>query len=394
MDDLVDRGCTLLIERPIEAEKLIKTGLLADPLNASIWYNLGIAKHQNKKIKAAIKCYKKAIERNESAEVNRLANNNLAQELLLNGDWKEGWKRYIERYRHEKEEFRIYENLFGPSWAGFSDTRNFDKLIIVGEQGYGDAIQFIRFISELQTFGIKTCFYGPEYLRKLFTEQARIGKIISMLKSDNSKTLWCPLMRLPEILSVDKSCIPLRKGYITHNIQKAEEWNKKLIRDNSKKLIGIHWQGNRDFEKSIYSRGRSMPVDIFTHMESLKNVEFVILQKGESHDYLFDNTNLSIVKGQSTFTNSMSFTDTAAVLSNCDLVISSDSCIVHLAGAMGVNVALMLSFIPEWRWGTNGSECIWYESVKIYRQKFQGDWSTIMKEIRSDIADFIFWGEE
>ena len=167
MDDLVDRGCTLLVERPIEAEKLIKTGLLADPLNASIWYNLGIAKHQNKKIKAAIKCYKKAIERNESAEVNRLANNNLAQELLLNGDWKEGWKRYIDRYGHEKEEFRIYENLFGPSWAGFSDTRNFDKLIIVGEQGYGDAIQFIRFISELQDIWYQNMFLWTRIPKKI-----------------------------------------------------------------------------------------------------------------------------------------------------------------------------------------------------------------------------------
>ena len=179
----VEEGCKLLNSNPQRGEVLIKEGLKADPNNAIYWYNLAIAKHQNKKIKPAIDCYRKAIGLNHSERVNRMANNNLAQELLLNGEWEEGWQRYMERYELEKDLFRVYIELYGNAWTGFKDKRNLKKLIVVGEQGYGDSIQFVRFIDELHKKGIETTFYGPEFLKTLFKTQMKFGHMSTMLKT-------------------------------------------------------------------------------------------------------------------------------------------------------------------------------------------------------------------
>ena len=114
-----------------------------------------------------------------------------------------------------------------------------------------------------------------------------------------------------------------------------------------------------------------------------------MLQKNEPTDFITEKSGLNIVKGQKEYTNSMNFVDTAAVLSNCDLIITNDSCIVHMAGAMGIKTALLLSYVPEWRWGTEGSKCAWYESVVIYRQRLSGGWLELMKEIKKDMNTLI-----
>ena len=142
---MVEMGCQLLISNPEKGEFLIKEGLKADPFDARYWYNLGIAKHQNKKIKPAISCYRKALSMDYSEEVNNVANNNLAQELLLNGEWAEGWQRYIEKYRLEKESFQMYIKLYGELGQVLKIQGNSNNLL-VSEQGYGNSIQFINLL--------------------------------------------------------------------------------------------------------------------------------------------------------------------------------------------------------------------------------------------------------
>ena len=106
----------------------------------------------------------------------------------------------------------MYIKLYGEAWTGFEDTRELNQLIVVGEQGYGDSIQFVRFIGELHKKGIKTTFYGPEFLRNLFKTQTKFGHMTTMLKREKKSTLWCPLMTLPHILGADERSIPDSKG--------------------------------------------------------------------------------------------------------------------------------------------------------------------------------------
>ena len=114
-------------------------------------------------------------------------------------------------------------------------------------------------------------------------------------------------------------------------------------------------------------------------MRDLKDAEFVSIQKGAGREQLRLNQGLTFVKGQQQVSASMDFLDTAAVLSNCDLLISSDSAVVHLAGAMGIPTWVVLRWIPEWRWGLEGDDTAWYESLRLFRQPKENDWKSTVQ---------------
>tara|TARA_Y100001933_G_C18769397_1_gene467521 strand:+ start:17 stop:424 length:408 start_codon:yes stop_codon:yes gene_type:complete len=120
-------------------------------------------------------------------------------------------------------------------------------------------------------------------------------------------------------------------------------------------------------------------------LTGLGNIEFVAIQKGEALKQLNSETKLSIVAGQSTFNNSMDFRDTAAVLQCCDLLISADSGVVHLAGAMGIPTWVGLRWVPEWRWGLSGNSTPWYSRLKLYRQPELGDWGSVIRSMKTDL---------
>ena len=148
-----------------------------------------------------------------------------------------------------------------------------------------------------------------------------------------------------------------------------------------KQLVALHWQGNPGHENSLYSRGRSLPFERLLGLSHLGDIEFVSIQKGAGSEQLRLNQGLTFVKGQEQVSASMDFLDTAAILANCDLLISSDSAVTHLAGAMGIPTWLALRWIPEWRWGLEGMSTAWYDSVRLFRQPSDGDWESVIQEM-------------
>ena len=120
-------------------------------------------------------------------------------------------------------------------------------------------------------------------------------------------------------------------------------------------------------------------------LKGLEKVEFLSIQKGPASKQLHQYPGLPLVTGQSAFNKTFNFLDTAAVLANCDLLISNDSSVVHLAGAMNIPTWIALKWIPEWRWGLQGSSTPWYESVRLFRQPYKGNWSAVIKEMRKNL---------
>ena len=161
-----------------------------------------------------------------------------------------------------------------------------------------------------------------------------------------------------------------RKKYIYVSREIESKWRNKIIKKNKNSLIvGIHWQGNPDFEKHMYSSGRSMPASMFKILSGIENIEFLILQKGKHrHDYR-NEFGLDLVKAQDEFDKTFDFRETAGAMMSCDLIISADSSVVHLAGALGIKTWVLLNKVPEWRWGLEGKKSIWYDSLTLYRQK-------------------------
>jgi hypothetical protein len=154
---------------------------------------------------------------------------------------------------------------------------------------------------------------------------------------------------------------------------------------SGKRLIALHWQGKPGHEHSLYSRGRSMTLADWLPLRQLENVEFLSVQKGEAAEQLQQAHGLPMVAGQAAFSETLDFRETAAVLANCDLLLSSDSGVVHLAGALGVPTWVALRWIPEWRWGLSGSRTPWYASLRLFRQQRDGDWAGVVAEITREI---------
>lgn len=383
----LNNGSKLIRKDAKLSAELIKKALTFLPTCSEGWYNLGLALHQNKKICEAIKGYRLALDYSKSNQLEINAKNNLAQDLLLNGKWEEGFKVYESRFMRSKTNYEAYINMFGKAWEGWNDPRGCEQLVIVSEQGLGDTIQFIRLLKIIQDKGIRTSFFGPEELRQLLRKGTSLGPFTSVLNNENRNTRWCTLLSIPHLIGLTQNTIPLKEGYIKPDPKIVAEWRSIIRQSPNKKLVAIHWQGNPKFEKSNYSQGRSMPLMTMQKLGSIKDVEYLSLQKGKAAKELSNDNLLPMVNGQELFSQSMNFEDTAAALACCDLLISTDSSVVHLAGAMGIPVWVALSWVPEWRWGLSGTKSLWYEKAYLFRQKKAGDWDQVIDDIRRKLKN-------
>lgn len=379
-DEWVNKGAQLLSEQPALAQKIISNGIQLDPQEAISWFNLGIGLHQQGKISAAIRAYKQCLALPHNEQTKLAATNNLAQDLLLNGNKKEGWKLYANRFKRKPGNYNLFTEAFGQPLKG--ELKINQKLILMSEQGLGDTIQFARYAMLLQTSGYKVTLLSQPALVKLLNKYGALENVIDKLVSQehNSKnTCWLPLMDIGQKLPALNGKPPYASGYLNCNKADVENWQKRLQRDPKKRLIALHWQGNPKHEGSLYSRGRSMKFNDWLALREIKDLEFVSIQKGAGSEQLKLDQGLNFVQGQAEVTATMEFCDTAAILKNCDLLLSADSGVVHLAGALGIPAWVALRWVPEWRWGLEGCTTPWYNSLRLFRQTKNGNWQGVVE---------------
>ena len=373
----INSGAALIASDPAVAQRMIARGIQQTPEQGVAWFNLGLALHQQRRIPAAIRAYRQALH-TYSPPV-EAASTNLAQDLLLSGVFAEGWQLYERRFlRTDIGSFSQYIQNYGPAWLGFEDPRPCDHLVLVSEQGLGDTLQFCRLIAVLLQRGIKTSLFCPEALAPLLRNCSELGPVDLILAHHGPGVRWCPLLSLPQRLGIHHGNIPLANGYLKPEPARVASWRQRLQRRPGQRLIALHWQGNPKFEQKLYSRGRSMPFSSWQALAQVPNVEFLSIQKGSGSEQLGRDAGLPFVAGQAEFDASFDFRDTAAALANCDLLLSADSSVVHLAGAMGLPTWVALSWVPEWRWGLEGVRSPWYESVRLFRQPRAGDWPAVV----------------
>ncbi len=337
--------------------------------------------HQQRRIPAAIRAYQQALAL--SSPPLAAASNNLAQDLLLEGKFAEGWSLYERRLEQPRYNHSFFENAGGPAWQGWRDPRPCRRLVLVAEQGFGDTLQFCRLAFMLKQRGIAPLLFCQPALVPLLQEGSALPVVTSEAGSHlfDGHTLWCPLLSLPHRLQLQYDSIPLAQGYLQADPERVAEWRHQLGRQPGRRLIALHWQGNPKHEGSLYSRGRSMTLEHWRPLAQMPGIELVSIQKGVGSEQLTRHPDWPWVAGQSAVSASHDFRDTAAVLANCDLLISADSGVVHLAGALGHPAWVALRWVPEWRWGLRGSTSPWYESLRLIRQSNDGDWNSVVTQV-------------
>ena len=346
-------------------------------------YNLGIALQEQGDLDAAIASYNTALQLKPNYPE---AHSNLSMAELLSGDYKSGWKRYEYRFECKDDKGILNANPPCEQWAGGELTEG-SKLLLVSEQGLGDTLQFMRYAIALREQGASVSICAQPKLHSLIkTSGIDPSPLTPQQANKINDGQWIPLLSVPRHLEVSPQNPIITEPYIKTTDELIDKW-KGIFSSEQRPIIGLNWQGNPGHEKTN-SRGRSLPLETFAPIAQLTNATVLSLQKGFGSEQLETcSFRDRFVSCQQQVDETWDFLETAAIIANCDLVITSDTSVAHLAGGMGKNTWVLLKKVPEWRWGLEGDTTFWYPSMRLFRQRERGDWNEVMERVAEAVQE-------
>ena len=295
---------------------------------------------------------------------------------LLVGDLPRGWEKYEWRWKRKDRRWKI-RDFPQPKWLGDADVRG-ETVLLHTEQGLGDTIQFCRYAPLVADRGADVVVVVQPALRSLL--ESLPGRVRVLADSDALPAfdLHCPLPSLPLAFRTTLESIPARIPYLTPAKERVEAWRARLGRKESLR-IGLVWSGHRLHKRD---RHRSVPLG---HLAILARAgyELFSLQKDirDSDQGAFDS--IGIIRH---FGGELAdFGDTAALASLMDVVISVDTAVAHLAGAIGKRVWIILPYAPDWRWLLEREDNPWYPTARLFRQTRAGDWSSVVARVLEEL---------
>lgn len=297
---------------------------------------------------------------------------------LLLGDLAGGWPDY--EHRRPKPADRLIKPA-APDWLG--EELGGRSLLVSDATGLGDAIQFIRYLPLLAARGARVSFLGNPRLFRLFRPLASSIEFLSELPADRRFDFHCKLLSLPALCGTRMDNIPAPIPYLHAEPDRVAKWAARIGDQGFR--IGISWKGN---PSRTIDAGRSVPLAEFAAIARLPGVRLISLQKRYGLEQLQSMPEGMQVEspGDDLDAGEDSFVDSAALMQNLDLVISSDTSTLHVAGALGRPAYLALKFVPEWRWFLNRDDTAWYPSVRLFRQPQRDDWRSVFENMASAIA--------
>jgi tetratricopeptide (TPR) repeat protein len=298
---------------------------------------------------------------------------NLGVSLLTQGQYREGWEEYAWRFRMEAyADFNPPANA--PIWSG--EPLAGKSILIYAEQGLGDTIQFVRYAPLLKSAGAEVHCQCSPLVRDLLATVDGIDLMYTFLQAPPDVDYQISMMELPRLFATDASTVPFQDGYM-----KAP---KGSFVKPAEPAVGLVWQGNKAHTNDAY---RSVPLARFDDLLGLQGIRFYSLQVGDGAGQIATLGWQNRIVDLSSELES--FTDTADVISKLDLVISVDTSVAHLSGALGVPVWVLLAQLSDWRWGRTATSSCWYSSMRLYRQKRLGVWDDVFADIGAALPVFL-----
>lgn len=366
-----------------EAEAAYRRALELMPDSPAAWSNLGVLHACRKQEEGAERSYRMALALDAD---HRLAQFNLSYLLLRQGRFEEGWRCLQARDWHNPLEAR----LDCPRWRG--EPLEGKSLLIGFEAGHGDMIQFCRYAAVLKAHGAAriTIICHPA-LHTLFATLDEVDSVVALDQPlpPASWDFWAPPFSIPLHCQTRLDSIPASLPYLRADKEQAEHRASMMIGGGAPTdvRIGLAWKGNTRFENDA---DRSLPgLETLAPLGTIAGTRFFSLQKGAGEDQAADPpSGLPLVNLGPQISD---FADTAAIIENLDLVISVDTAVAHLAGAMGKTCWLLLpDYKTDWRWLAGRSDSPWYPDVmRLFRQPRMGDWTTVVTEVSGALKQFV-----
>ncbi len=345
-----------------EAETCYETVLNAAPEHHAALNNLANVRLGLGKVDAALIGYEAAVRLVPASRDYRV---NLGIAQLLRGDFAEGWRNYA---------FRPAPGRPGlPLWTG--EPIRGRRILLLSEQGLGDTLQFIRYARHLRYAGGRVSALCPEPLTELLRTAPGVETVTTAGEEPPACDWYAPLLHLPNVLRTRAETVPAEMPYLSANPERIREWAVSLNIPASHLKVGIAWRGG---VQHWNDRNRSLLPSDLAVLDGLPETAWISLQKGfrrgcESLPF----TPLHRELGD--------LADTAALVAQLDLVISVDTSVAHLAGALASPVWTLLPFAPDWRWMRERTDSPWYPSMTLFRQERRGEWRGVMERVREDL---------
>ncbi|MGX7003451.1 hypothetical protein [Caballeronia sp. KNU42] len=307
---------------------------------------------------------------------------------LALGEYDEGWKRYRWFYEIPGAAHQPISPTFF-EWNGEPVTGC--QFLLVGEQGCGDQIQFLRFANWLNRQGATVDVLVSEPIAGLAASMDSIRAVFTTLPpGPYTYCYWCHMLRMPEHVKLDLQMLPVAMPYLSATRDNQRHWKTRIDamsqpgRGVRNKRIGLVWAGN---PAHPLDRFRSMRLDTLRPLFALTDITWFALQKGERE---YESESLSNEFDVQILGPAIDdFTDTLAILHSLDLLITVDTSVAHLAGAAALRVWTLIAANTEWRWLAGRTDSPWYPSMRLFRQRELGDWNSVIEEVRCALQDWL-----
>jgi tetratricopeptide (TPR) repeat protein len=370
----MNRGTTLhLLGNYDEAVRGFERSIAIDPLNATAYCNKAISLQTLKRFSEARECYDLAIlAKHDYAE----ALYRKGELLLLLGEYEEGWTLFERRWQSDiRPSASPYSEL--PVWTG-EQAIGGRRILVHGEVGFGDFIMFARYIRMIHDRQGRPIVCAPRPLLSLFRSFEDIADVVEEGLSPPDADFRCPIMSLPRAFNTRRDTIPQSVPYIGTDRTKALWWQQGLS-DPGVLRVGLMWSGKlgRDIDITP-AKSRTIPLALLEPLTRLP-VQLHALQKELSASESDALASLPAIHDHRDQIGD--FSDTAALIGAMDLVLSIDTSVAHLAGALGRPLWVMLPYSTDYRWGADGDTTPWYPTARIFRQARIGDWPGVVNDV-------------
>ncbi len=378
IDQLIEAGNACRASNdPEGALRYYAQALTQDRCSASAFNNYGNVLREVGEPEAGIPFLQRSIQLVPGAVT---PNFNLSVAYLLAGDYARGWPQYEHRWN--------FEHLAGtlprftqPRWTG-QDLRG-KTILVCQEQGLGDTIQFVRFVFGLHNAGGRVILQVNDNLAPLFAGSAVIDKIVDVGAVPENFDYWTPIMSIPGVLGVTLQNLPHQLQYLAARADLAQEWQQRLG-PKTQLRVGVCWSGRPD---SWINQHKGMP---FETMLGLIKRNPGINWHNLQVECEPEQSRILVAQGVKDHSGAIrSFADTAALIHHMDVVISVDTAVAHLSGALGRPTWIPLNWYgTDWRWLLNRDDSPWYPSARLFRQPKLGDWSAVVDRIHQYLSWF------
>jgi tetratricopeptide (TPR) repeat protein len=307
---------------------------------------------------------------------------NIALTELRLGEWSEGWRNYEARWRF-REVHRSPRNLDQPRWRG--EALHGERILIHAEQGLGDTIQFCRYAAMVAARGgvpiLQVQAPVERLMHSLAVVHAGQAEVAQLGQTPATFDFECPLMSLPAVFATTTETVPWAGPYLAATPEEIAAM--RIPRSDDRLRVGLAWAGNPNYKAD---RERSVRLDTYLPLLRAQPAHWISLQKGPATAHIGElPPDVDVIDACS---GDADLAETAALIATLDLIVTTDTCIAHLAGAMGKPVWILLPHLSDWRWMQDIETTPWYPSARLFRQPSKGDWQPVVQAVISSLREF------